>query len=135
MLAEGGGQDELAGGDGGQQVGAAPAEQREGAGHQGGQGGDGDGAAADLGEQDGDVEQAEAVGAGTVWAGTVWAEGQQAGPGELLPEAGAGRGLGAQGSTVRDRAGQDLGGQGGYGLLAVREGEVHQRDGPRGMAA
>src|SRR6266516_1517381 len=52
-LAEGGGEEELAGGDApenvGAELGAAPAEQGQGAGHEGGQGFHGRGAFADLG--------------------------------------------------------------------------------------
>ena len=59
-LAEGGREDQLARRHGGEEVGAAaPAGHGEGAGHQGGEGFAGGGAAADLGEQDGEAEHAE----------------------------------------------------------------------------
>ena len=75
-FAEGGGEEELAACYGGEEVGAAPAEQGEGAGHEGGQGLHGRGALTDRGEEHGHLEDAEAVGRGHV---------EQAGPGELLP--------------------------------------------------
>ena len=77
----------------GEQGRAAPAGQGQGAGHEGGQGLHGRGALADLGEEHGYLEDAEAVRRGHV---------EQAGPGELLP------GI---------RVGQYLRGEVGDGLL------------------
>src|SRR4029077_2975326 len=68
-------------------------------------------ALADLGEEHGDLEDAEAVRRGHV---------EQAGPGEFLP--------GVRGSKY-------LGGQVGDGLLALIEGEVHHRGSPRTRSA
>jgi hypothetical protein len=78
-LAECGGEEQLAGGNGGDQVGAkAPAGEGKRAGHQGGERFERGGAAADLGEQAGGVEDTE--------GGCV----EQAGAGQLLPGVGGG---------------------------------------------
>ena len=102
-LADRGGQDQLAGGHGGQELAlelvAAPAGHGQGAGHEGGQGLQGElgGAPADLGEQGGGIENVQ---------------GQQAGLGQLLP------GVGRR---------QHLGRQGGHYLLGFAGSEVHHR--------
>ena len=105
-FAEGGGEEELAGCYGGEEVRAAPAGQGQGAGHEGGEGLHGRGALTDLGEEHRDLEDAEAVGRGHV---------EQAGPGEILP------GI---------RGGQHLGGQVSHCLLTLPQGEVHHRHWP-----
>ena len=91
----------------GEEVGAAPAGQGQGAGHEGGEGLHGRGALTDLGEEHRDLEDAEAVGRGHV---------EQAGPGEILP-------------GVR-RSREHLGGQVSHCLLTLPQGEVHHRHWP-----